>query len=101
MPRSFFKLAFCVILWCLEPGQAGTNLRAANGATSIRETVLRQLENSRSQNATLDAWSARRKELREEFLKGAGLWPLPERKPLKVIVHSRREYNGYSVENVA
>ena len=45
----------------------------------------RQLENSRAQNATLETWTARRRELREEFLKGAGLWPLPERKPARTV----------------
>ena len=43
----------------------------AEKAQLIREKVLRQLEHSSAQYATLDAWTARRKELREEFLKGA------------------------------
>ena len=76
-------------------------LSGASGEPSTRERVLKQLQRSRAQNSTLAAWSARREELREEFLKGAGLWPLPEKRPLNIIVHSRREYDGYSVENVA
>lgn len=63
--------------------------------------ILRQLEESRSKYATAGAWAARRQELRTEFLKGARLWPLPPRPPVAAIVHSRREYGDYSVENVA
>jgi len=89
-----------MLLWlAVEP--IGVHLGASESANTIRDKVLLQLEKSGAQNATSNAWTARRKELREEFLKGAGLWPLPERAPLKVIIHSRREYDGYSVENVA
>ncbi|MBM3838544.1 MAG: c-type cytochrome [Verrucomicrobia bacterium] len=63
--------------------------------------VLAQLVRSKANYSTAEAWSTRRAELREEFLKGARLWPLPERPPLKPIIHSRREHDGYSVENVA
>ena len=95
------RLVLAVVPLGLVFGQSASNLLASSSADVIREKVLRQLENSRARYTTLEAWTARRKELREEFLTGAGLWPLPERKPLNVIVHSRREYEGYSVENVA
>ncbi len=101
MPSLFLRPFSFAILLGLAIAPSTADLIAANSADIIREKVLRQLENSHSRNATLAAWTDRRKELREEFLKGAGLWPLPERKPLKVIVHSHREYDGYSVENVA
>src|SRR5438445_4321836 len=101
MPLTFSRRGFSVILFCMPLGLTPIHLRAATSAADVREKVLRQLEHSRALNATLDAWTARRKELREEFLKGAGLWPLPERQPLNVIIHSRREHDGYSAENVA
>lgn len=63
--------------------------------------ILQQLEQARTKYATAEAWTARRQELRTEFLKGAGLWPLPSRPPVVAIVHSRREYGDYSVENAA
>jgi hypothetical protein len=66
-----------------------------------RELVARQLQQSRDKCETPTAWEDRRQELRREFLKGAGLWPLPAKRPLNPIVHSRREHDGYSVENVA
>ncbi|SVC49690.1 uncharacterized protein METZ01_LOCUS302544, partial [marine metagenome] len=50
--------------------------------------------------STLEEWQERAKRNREGILKGAGLVPLPKRSPLDVYPHSRKEMNGYSVENV-
>jgi hypothetical protein len=50
---------------------------------------------------TLEQWQARARKVRAGILKGAGLWPPPQKCALDPIVHSRREYPGYSVENVA
>lgn len=63
--------------------------------------VARQLADSRALHITPAAWEIRRRRLREEFLKAALLWPLPARGPLNPIIHGRREYDGYSVENIA
>ncbi len=101
MPLSFSRPPFCAIVFCLALAQSKPSSMAATSAPNLRDHVLRQLERSRVQNASSNTWTARKKELREEFLKGAGLYPLPERKTLNIIVHSRREYDGYSVENVA
>ncbi len=70
-------------------------------AVGDEATVLSQLQRSREQYTGVESWANRRTELREQFLKGAGLWPLPERPPVEEIVHSRREYGDYSVENVS
>jgi putative membrane-bound dehydrogenase-like protein len=63
--------------------------------------VLSQLNQSLKRYSTAGAWGKRRAELRREFLKGAQLWPLPDRPPVNTIIHSRRKYKGYTVENVA
>jgi dienelactone hydrolase len=39
--------------------------------------------------------------VRRGILKGAGLLPAPKRGALNPIIHSRREYEGYAVENFA
>src|SRR5437879_4110668 len=57
-----------------------------------RQLVLAQVEQSRTKYKTLADWQKRREELRLGFLRGAGLWPMPERTPLKPIIHSKREY---------
>lgn len=51
--------------------------------------------------SSLKEWKARVQRVREGILKGAGLWPLPKRCALHPIIHSRREYKDYTVENVA
>jgi hypothetical protein len=50
---------------------------------------------------TLEEWQARARRVREGILRGAGLWPPPKKCELNPIVHSRRDFPGYSVENVA
>ena len=79
-------------------GGAHGNKKEAAAAPVL---VVQQLARSRERYTTLDAWQQRRAQLREEFLKGAQLWPLPDKSPLNPIVHSRREHDGYSVENIA
>ena len=46
-------------------------------------------------------WQQRAQRIREGILRGAELSPLPKRGPLNPIAHDRREYPGYTVENVA
>src|SRR5262245_54821146 len=65
-----------------------------------RESIVRDVAVAQGKYATVESWLVRRKQLREAFLKGAGLWPLPARTPLNPATHSRRERDGYSVENV-
>ncbi len=50
---------------------------------------------------TADQWNARATMLREQILRGMDLYPLPKRMELKPVIHSRREYKGYTVENAA
>lgn len=49
----------------------------------------------------LAAWQRRSALVRDGILQGAELVPLPRRTDLRPIVHSRRELDGYTVENVA
>ncbi len=51
--------------------------------------------------STVAQWRARARRVRDGILRGAGLLPPPKKCALNPIVHSRRDYNGYSVENVA
>jgi putative membrane-bound dehydrogenase-like protein len=65
------------------------------------QSMAARLEASLAAYTTPAAWAVRRKELAKGLLKGMDLLPLPEKSPLNPLVHSRREYVGYSVENVA
>jgi len=49
-----------------------------------------------------ESWQARRDAIRQGILDGARLDRMPqERGPLNIIRHSRREMNGYTIENIA
>jgi uncharacterized protein len=47
-----------------------------------------------------EEWLQRAQNIRQGLLQGALLDPLPKRTPLNSKIHSRREHDGYSVENV-
>lgn len=68
------------------------------GWDTAGESDLKKLASSYS---NLDEWKAHAQLVREGILRGAGLVPLPERTPLNAVIHSRREHDGYAVENVS
>ncbi|MFB3902509.1 MAG: alpha/beta hydrolase family protein [Acidobacteriota bacterium] len=47
-----------------------------------------------------EAWNSRAAWVRRHLLVSAGLWPLPERTPLRPVITGRVERAGYSVEKV-
>ncbi len=47
------------------------------------------------------SWEKRAGHIRQNIIKGADLTNLPSNTPLKPIIHSKRFYNGYTVENIA
>lgn len=47
------------------------------------------------------SWEKRTKKIRKGILQGTGLDKPPKKGPLNVIRHSKRQYDGYTVENVA
>jgi hypothetical protein len=50
--------------------------------------------------ASKEAWQTRRQALREQVLVGLGLWPLPEKTPLKPVIHGKIDRGEYTVEKV-
>ena len=51
--------------------------------------------------SNLTEWKTRAERIREGILRGAELLPLPEKCRLKPIIHSKRKYDGYTVQNAA
>lgn len=47
-----------------------------------------------------EAWESRRKQLREQLLVATGLWPMPEKTPLKPTIHGKIEREGYTIKKV-
>ncbi len=71
------------------------------GEYQTEEQAVEQLKRFAATYKTLDEWKIRAATIREGILRGAELWPLPERTALNPIVRPKRVHNGYSVENVA
>jgi len=71
------------------------------GYYQTEEEAKEQLRNFSKSYTNLEEWKTRAKQIREGILHGAELVPLPQKSPLNAIIHSKREYEGYSVENAA
>jgi dienelactone hydrolase len=50
--------------------------------------------------ASEQAWEARRKQVREQVLVANGLWPMPEKTPLKPVIHGKIDRDDYTIEKV-
>jgi dienelactone hydrolase len=47
-----------------------------------------------------EQWQARATEIRQQVLVSCGLWPMPEKTPLKAKISGRIDRDGYSIEKV-
>jgi len=63
--------------------------------------AVRQLERMAATYSNLKEWKSRAQKIRRQILVGAQLHPLPQRTPLKPVIHSKRTYAGYTVESAA
>jgi len=71
------------------------------GNYQSEEAAKEQLAKFAQSYSNREQWEARAAQVREGILRGTELWPLPEKCPLKPIIHSKRKYDGYTVQNVA
>ena len=65
------------------------------------EAAKEQLAKFAQSYSNLAEWKKRAKRIREGILCGAELLPMPKKCDLNPIIHSKRKYSGYTVENVA
>ncbi|MFH1568733.1 MAG: hypothetical protein ABIL09_12110 [Gemmatimonadota bacterium] len=70
------------------PDRRAVELRASDTPYTLRRFASRV------------AWEARAEHIRQRILTCSGLWPIPERPPLRPRVFGRIERGGYSVEKV-
>jgi dienelactone hydrolase len=85
---------------------AGSFLSTAfTGAEEPRPTrPLRDLNKSYfpfTQVKDAQAWDTRREEIRLRLLVASGLWPMPEKTPLRAMIHGLIEMDDYTVQKVA
>jgi dienelactone hydrolase len=83
-----------LVEWGREP-------QLCQGHYHSKEAAKEQLAKFAKSYSGLGEWKARAKRIREGILRGAELLPLPKKSDLNPIIHSKREYDGYTVENVA
>jgi hypothetical protein len=79
----------------------GREHQLCQGHYHSEEAAKEQLAKFAKSYSSLDEWKARAKRIREGILRGTELLPLPKKSALNPIIHSKREYDGYTVENVA
>jgi cyanophycinase len=85
----------CLLLACLPGADVDADTRQ-NLRTETRAVSERFLDGA----ATLDAWKERLPKLRREYLDMLGLWPLPERTPLKATVTGTLTRDGVVIEKL-
>src|SRR6185503_11582004 len=93
--KTVFKMKniawFTILLLGLELG-----VRAAT------ESLVKDLNTPRTfpKIESKAEWQKRAKEIREQVLVSCGLWPMPEKTPLKAHVFGKVLRDGYSIEKV-
>jgi predicted alpha/beta-hydrolase family hydrolase len=94
---------FILVLGLLvpAPGAEEKKPQLCQGNYQSEEEAKEQLARFAESYSTLEQWKARAERIRQGILRGAELLPLPEKRPLKPIIHSKRKYDGYTVENAA
>ena len=89
-------------LWMRAAENAdGDKPQLCQGNYQTEEQAKEQLARFAKTYSTQAEWQQRAQRIREGILRGAELWPLPKKCPLNPIIHSKRVYDGYCVENVA
>ena len=93
------------LTFALVPSSAGTADDPApllcRGHYHSETEAIKQIDRLLSTHSNLPEWQQRRQRVRQQILVGSGLSPLPERTALKPIIHSKRNYSGYTVESAA
>jgi len=88
-----------VLSWSAQAAVEEPQLCVGNYQTE--EQAKEQLARFAATYSTQAEWQQRAQRIRDGILRGAELLPLPKRCPLNPILHSRREHDGYTVENAA
>ncbi|MHC4585937.1 MAG: alpha/beta hydrolase family protein, partial [Planctomycetota bacterium] len=83
----------------LVRGAQNKKPQLCQGNYQSEEAAKEQLAKFARSYSNLAEWKARAERIRKAILVGAELSPLPKKRPLKRIIHSRRKYDGYTVQN--
>lgn len=87
--KSILLLASSLaLLSALSPANAQREMRDLNGYFPFTPV------------GSAEAWGARRQEIERKVLLGSGLYPFPEKTPLKPVIHGRVEREDYTIDRV-
>ena len=99
---GLFVFAASLLLFCGCAGEVKEeSIELCQGYYQDEAQAKEQLERFAATYSALSQWKQRRKKIIKGMLAGAELNRLPKRCALKPIIHSKRVYDGYSVENAA
>jgi hypothetical protein len=106
LPQASGQVQFAVLFSPVWPAMAVATLEAdkpqlCQGNYQTEAQAKEQLARFAKTYSTQAEWQQRAANIRENILRGAELWPLPKKCPLNPIIHSKRQYAGYTVESVA
>lgn len=103
----FFSSTILIGMFCsksekeLSEENAGAPPTLCVGYFQSEEEAKEQLARFSATYQNLKEWKVRAKNIREGILRGAELLHPPKKCALNPLIHSKREYEDYSVENVA
>ena len=92
LPRDVILVGLCLFPFQLS-AQGTKHLTEAEGKALLDQFAL--------EFSTAEEWRARAKRIRQGILRGMNLDLTRKRTPLNPIIHSRRVFDRYSVENIA
>jgi dipeptidyl aminopeptidase/acylaminoacyl peptidase len=97
------SLVVAPLSWSAQAAQndADEKPQLCVGNYQTEQQAKEQLARFVSTYSNASEWRQRAQRIREGILRGAELSPLPKKCPLNPILHSKREHQGYSVENLA
>jgi uncharacterized protein len=99
--RGMWKCVAVVMLLSWSAQAAVEEPQLCVGNYQSEEAGKEQLARFAATYSTRAQWQQRAQRIREGILQGADLWPMPKKCPLNPIIHSRREHDGYTIENAA
>lgn len=100
---TYFARVLCVTAGVVAGGLAGYRAAGAQTVERPQATELRDLNKSYFPFTPVKdraEWEVRRAEVVRRVQLAAGLWPMPDRPPVKAVIHGRIEREDYTVDKV-
>ncbi len=85
----------------IESNYDVSGIQLRQGKFLTEEEAIKELASFAKKYSNVSEWNTRAETIREGIRRGAELIPEPAKCDLKPLIHSKRMYDGYTVENVA